>query len=125
GADSSSAAASGVDVWTSLAQGVEQGWITSQLGSQVDTALNTWAERVDPSLVGDSCGLICNGADGTGGGSLAAADGQAGGVWFGDGGDGGTDAAGNGGNGGGGGGVGGTPGGGGGGGPHDSEGGEG
>jgi len=47
-------------------QGLEQDWITSQFGTQVDTSINTWADKVDPSLVGDSCGLICNGADGLG-----------------------------------------------------------
>ena len=94
------AAVSGADAWGTVSQGLEQDWITSQFGSQVDSSINTLAERVDPSLVGDSCGLICNGADGTSGGTLAAADGQNGGVWVGDGGSGGTDAAGNGGNGG-------------------------
>ena len=64
------------------------------------TAINRFADKVDPSLVGDSCGLICNGAEGTSGGTLPEADGQDGGVWVGDGGNGGTDAAGDGGAGG-------------------------
>ncbi|HEY2085913.1 MAG TPA: hypothetical protein VGH54_07790, partial [Mycobacterium sp.] len=64
------AVGSGAEVWSVWAQSAEQGWITSPLGSQVDGALNAWAERVDPGYVGDSCGLICNGADGTSGASL-------------------------------------------------------
>ncbi|MGO9281935.1 MAG: hypothetical protein ACLP75_02625, partial [Mycobacterium sp.] len=123
--DSSSAAASGADSWSTVSQGLEQDWITSSYGSQVDNAINTMVDKVDPSLVGDSCGLICNGADGTSGSTLAEADGQAGGVWIGNGGDGGTDAAGNGGNGGESGEFGGTPGDGGSGGPNDGNGGNG
>ena len=94
-ADVSSADSSGA-----LAQTLEQDWVTSQFGTQVDNAINSYADKVDPSLVGDSCGLICNGADGESGGTLTEADGQNGGVWIGDGGNGGTDAAGDGGNGG-------------------------
>ncbi|MGA9488980.1 MAG: hypothetical protein WBV80_01840, partial [Mycobacterium sp.] len=73
-ASDSGAAVSGAESWSTLAHGLEQDWITSQFGSQVDTSINTFAEKVDPSLVGDSCGLICNGADGTSGGTFAAAD---------------------------------------------------
>ncbi|MGA9491102.1 MAG: hypothetical protein WBV80_12765, partial [Mycobacterium sp.] len=124
-ASDTGAAVSGVDSSGAWAQTLEQDWITSSFGSQVDNSINTFAEKVDPSVVGDSCGLICNGADGTGGGSLSAADGQAGGVWFGDGGNGGTDAAGNGGDGGAGGDYGGTGGTGGSGGPDDGNGGNG
>lgn len=64
----SGAAAASADSWSAFTQGLEQDWITSSYGSQVDSMLNTWAEKVDPSLVGNSCGLICNGADGTSGG---------------------------------------------------------
>src|ERR1700722_16235111 len=83
-------------------QGLEQAWINSDLGQQVDTGLNSWFEQADPaaSAAGGACGLICNGADGVGGGSLADATGQGGGIFFGNGGDGATDALGQGGAGG-------------------------
>src|ERR1700733_7557225 len=45
-------------------------------------------------LPGGFCGLICNGAEGTAGGTLAAATGENGGGFFGDGGAGATDGAG-------------------------------
>ena len=67
----SSAAVSGADASGNLAQTWEQDWITSQFGTEVDDAINSYVDKVDPSLVGDSCGLICNGADGTSGGTLA------------------------------------------------------
>ena len=92
-ADAASAASS----WTSFMQGLEQGWIDSPLGGQIDTALNTWAAQADPGAVGSDCGLICDGANGVGGGTLTAADGQDGGLLFGYGGNGATDAAGQGG----------------------------
>ena len=97
--DTGSAAAT-ADSSTSFLQGLEQDWINSPSGQQVDSALNTWAAQSDPAAAGDSCGLICNGADGTGGSSLTAADGQNGGLLFGSGGNGATDAAGQGGDGG-------------------------
>src|ERR1700727_3235736 len=83
-------------------QGLEQAWINSDFGQQVDTGLSSWFEQADPaaSAVGGACGLICNGADGVGGGSLADATGQGGGIFFGNGGDGATDALGQGGGGG-------------------------
>ena len=87
---------------SSFVQGLEQDWITSPFGSQVDSSLNAWAAQTDPAAISSvgACGLICNGADGVGGGTLAQADGQGGGIWFGDGGNGATDAAGDGGSGG-------------------------
>src|SRR5258708_24748020 len=83
-------------------QGLEQSWINSDFGQQVDAGLNSWFDQADPaaSAVGGACGLICNGADGIGGGSLADATGQGGGILFGNGGDGATDLLGQGGNGG-------------------------
>ncbi|HET9874275.1 MAG TPA: alkaline phosphatase family protein [Mycobacterium sp.] len=77
------AAASPFDGWL---HGLEQDWINSRFGQQVDTALNDWFNRVDPSavLTAGACGLICNGADGVGGGTLAQAYGQGGGLIFGD-----------------------------------------
>jgi hypothetical protein len=69
----SAAAASPVDAWL---QGLEQDWINSGFGQQVDTAINSWFNLVDPTT--SACGLICNGADGVG------ADGQGGGLIFGD-----------------------------------------
>lgn len=66
--------------------GLEQDWINSGFAQQVDTALNDWFNQVDPTS--GACGLICNGADGVGGGTLAQADGQGGGLIFGDGGNG-------------------------------------
>lgn len=47
---------------------LEQGWINSALGQQVDTVINSWFNQLDP-LTG-ACGLICNGADGVGGGLI-------------------------------------------------------
>ena len=93
--DAGSAAAA-VDPSTAFWQGLEQDWINSSFGQQVDSALNTWAAQVDPAATttaGD-CGLICNGVDGTGGGTLAQADGEGGGLFFGNGGNGATDGAG-------------------------------
>src|SRR5271156_3980254 len=68
------AAASPVD--TSL-HGLEQDWINSGFGQQVDTAINSWFNLVDPTST--ACGLICDGADGQGGGLIfgdAGADAQ-------------------------------------------------
>jgi hypothetical protein len=79
------AAASPFDAWL---HGLEQDWINSGFGQQVDTALNDWFNQVDPSpdLTTGVCGLICNGADGVGGGTLTQPDVQGGGLIFGDGG---------------------------------------
>jgi Phosphoesterase family len=74
GATESVAAASPVDAWLS---GVEQDWINSGFGQQVDTAINSWFNLVDPA--NGACGLICDGADGQGGGLIfgdAGADAQ-------------------------------------------------
>jgi Phosphoesterase family len=56
------AAANPADSWL---QGIEQAWINSGFGQQVDTALNDWLKQVDPSadLTAGACGLTCNGAD--------------------------------------------------------------
>jgi hypothetical protein len=91
-------AASTIDSSSSFLQGLEQEWINSSFGSQVDSSLNTWAAQADPSAfsAADSCGLICNGADGT----LTDPNGQDGGLWFGNGGDGITGTDGDGGDGG-------------------------
>jgi hypothetical protein len=70
----SAAAASPVDAWL---QGLEQDWINSGFGQQVDTAINSWFNLVDPT--NGACGLICDGADGQGGGLIfgdAGADAQ-------------------------------------------------
>lgn len=48
--------------------GLEQDWINSGFGQQVDTALNDWFNRVDPTT--GACGLICDGAAGQGGGLI-------------------------------------------------------
>jgi hypothetical protein len=61
----SAAAASPVDAWL---HGLEQDWINSGFGQQVDTAINSWFNLVDPSS--SACGLICDGADGQGGGLI-------------------------------------------------------
>ncbi len=86
------AAASPADSWL---QGLEQDWINSALGQQVDSSLNAWFAQVDPAddPTAGACGLICNGADGVGGGAMAQTDGQAGGLLFGNGGNGATAAA--------------------------------
>ena len=89
-------AASTADSFSSFWQGLEQEWINSSFGTQVDSSLNAWAAQADPALsTSDACGLICNGADG----SATNIDGQDGGLFFGNGGDGysftsATDAAG-------------------------------
>ncbi len=105
-------AASATDSSSAFWQGLEQEWINSPFGQQVDSSLNTWFAQVDPSAAASDpgaatagtaagdCGLICNGLNGTGGGTLLQADGQGGGLWFGNGGNGATDLAGQGGNGG-------------------------
>jgi hypothetical protein len=59
------AAASPVD--TSL-NGLEQDWINSGLGQQIDTLINSWFNLADPTTT--ACGLICDGADGQGGGLI-------------------------------------------------------
>src|SRR5271156_1273646 len=59
------AAASPVDAWLS---GLEQDWINSGFGQQVDTLINSWFNLVDPT--NGACGLICDGADGQGGGLI-------------------------------------------------------
>jgi hypothetical protein len=58
-------AATSVDAWL---QGLEQDWISSGFGQQVDTLINSWFSLVDPSS--SACGLICDGADGQGGGLI-------------------------------------------------------
>src|SRR5271169_5293037 len=62
---SSVAAANPADTWL---QGLEQDWINSGVGQQVDTVINSWFNLADPS--NGACGLICDGADGQGGGLL-------------------------------------------------------
>jgi hypothetical protein len=49
-------------------QGLEQDWINSGFGQQVDTLINSWFNLVDPTS--SACGLICDGADGQGGGLI-------------------------------------------------------
>ncbi len=79
----------------SLLHSFEQDWITSPLGTNVDQSLNSlWQD------FGGSGLLIGNGAPGVPDSTLAAANGGAGGLLFGDGGNASTDAAGQGGAGG-------------------------
>ncbi|MGB5795843.1 MAG: alkaline phosphatase family protein [Mycolicibacter algericus] len=54
-----------VDDWV---HELEQGWINSAVGQQVDTVLNNLFNQIDPMT--GACGLICNGADGVGGGLI-------------------------------------------------------
>jgi len=49
-------------------QGLEQDWINSSFGQQFDTLINSWFNLVDPT--NGACGLICDGADGQGGGLI-------------------------------------------------------
>jgi Phosphoesterase family len=63
--DVGSAAASPVDAWL---QGLEQDWINSGFGQQFDTLINSWFNLADPTT--GACGLICDGADGQGGGLI-------------------------------------------------------
>jgi hypothetical protein len=58
------AAASPVDAL----HGLEQDWITSDFGQQFDTLINSWFNLFDPTS--GACGLICDGADGQGGGLI-------------------------------------------------------
>ena len=67
------AAASPADSWL---QGLEQAWINSALGQQVDSSLNAWLNQVDPAA--GACGLICHGADGVGAAILTQSDGGSG-----------------------------------------------
>jgi Phosphoesterase family len=62
--DSAVAAASPADAL----QGLEQDWINSSFGQQFDTLINSWFNLVDPTS--SACGLICDGADGQGGGLI-------------------------------------------------------
>src|ERR1700722_2225064 len=84
-------AASATDSTSAFWQGLEQDWIGSSFGQQIDTSLNSYYDQVDPaaSSASGACGFICNGANGVGGGSLSAADGEGGGIFFGNGGGGG------------------------------------
>src|ERR1700749_3092614 len=59
-----------------------QAWINSSTGEAFDNSLNTFWQDIGGQGI-----LIGNGADGLGGGSLAAATGGAGGLIFGNGGD--------------------------------------
>src|ERR1700758_394553 len=93
-ASETSSAASSADSWSTYLHGLEQDWITSPFGTEVDNAMNTMAEKADPALVGDYCGLICNGANGLPG---TGENGGDGGLLLGDGGAGGSGAAGSGG----------------------------
>jgi endoglycosylceramidase len=87
-----SAAAASLDT---LLHTLEQDWILSPTGIDLDKSINTtWQD------LGGSGILIGNGANGVGHASLAQATGGAGGLLFGDGGNGATDAAGQGGPGG-------------------------
>ena len=61
----SATAASPVDA--SL-NGLEQDWINSSSGQQFDTLINSWFNLVDPT--NGACGLICDGAEGQGGGLI-------------------------------------------------------
>src|SRR6201996_2145904 len=65
GATESVAAARPGDTWLS---GVEQDWINSGFGQQFDTLINSWFNLADPT--NGACGLICDGADGQGGGLI-------------------------------------------------------
>src|SRR3984957_8184585 len=84
-------AASATDSSSAFWQGLEQDWINSSFGQQIDSGLNSWYDQVDPaaSSASGACGFICNGADGVGGGPLSAAAGEGGGIFFGNGGGGG------------------------------------
>src|ERR1700744_4405422 len=86
--------ASAANPFDTFVQGLEQQWIDSPLGQQMDSSLNAWFNQVDPaaanpaadpadnSPVAGACGLICNGVDGT----AADPTGQGGGLLFGKGG---------------------------------------
>src|SRR3984957_14903973 len=65
GATDSVAAATPADAWL---QGLEQDWINSGFGQQFDTLINSWFNLADPT--NGACGLICDGADGQGGGLI-------------------------------------------------------
>src|SRR3984957_20429751 len=74
--DASTAAGTGASVADSTSstflQSLEQDWINSSFGQQIDSGLNSYYDQVDPaaSSAGGACGFVCSGADGVGGGSL-------------------------------------------------------
>jgi len=70
--ESTVAAASPIDAGL---QGLEQDWINSGFGQQFDTLINSWFNLVDPTS--SACGLICDGADGQGGGLIVGDAGAA------------------------------------------------
>src|SRR3984885_6996484 len=80
-------AASATDSSSAFWQGLEQDWINSSFGQQIDSGLNSWYDHVGPAAPSawGPCGFICNGAEGVGGGTLSAADGEGGGIFFGNG----------------------------------------
>jgi hypothetical protein len=59
------AAATPADAWL---QGLEQAWIGSSFGQQIDTALNDRFNQLDTSAdpTAGACGVVCNGADAQG-----------------------------------------------------------
>ncbi|WP_343576157.1 alkaline phosphatase family protein [Mycobacterium sp.] len=59
GAAMSVPGAAGANLWSNFTQSLEQDWVTSPFGTQIDNALNSFAEKVDPGLVGNGCGLSC------------------------------------------------------------------
>ncbi len=69
------AAVSPADTWL---HGLEQDWINSGFGQQVDAALNAWFNHSANAagFTTGACGLICNGADGVGGGLIFGDAGQ-------------------------------------------------
>src|SRR5271163_2471608 len=91
---SATSTANPFDAWS---HGLEQDWINSSLGQQVDSSLHGWFAQADPSAVSaddptaGACGLICQGANGLPG---TGENGQGGGLLLGDGGAGGSGAPG-------------------------------
>ena len=53
-------AASAADSSTTFLQGIEQEWINSSFGTQVDSELNQWAAQSDPAAISTAgaCGVI-------------------------------------------------------------------
>ncbi|MFZ0717707.1 PGRS repeat-containing protein, partial [Mycobacterium sp.] len=95
---SEAGSAATADSSTSFWQVLEQDW--TQLTQSVDNYQNAAAVAGLPICGTGLADLVCNGADGVGGGSLTQADGAAGGLLYGDGGNGATDLLGQGGTGG-------------------------
>ncbi|MFZ1165314.1 MAG: hypothetical protein WAO18_24210, partial [Mycobacterium sp.] len=83
GLDSTVDTTSATTPFAEFMNNLQQEWINSNFGSHVDNVLNSWyLDHAHSAAAADSCGMICNGANGT----AADPNGQDGGTMFGNGG---------------------------------------